>query len=80
MKNGALVSYSDQHVSSIIVNDTELTSVELNPKVISAFDVCVIMVNHENSGLEMIIKSSPLVIDGQNATKGMSPSTNIAKI
>lgn len=80
MKNGALVSYSDQHVSTIVVNDTELTSVELNPEVISAFDVCVIMVNHENSGLEMIIESSPLVIDGQNATKGMSPSTNIAKI
>ena len=80
MKNGALVSYSDQHVSTIIVNGTELTSVELNSEVISAFDVCVIMVNHKNSGLEMIIESSPLVIDGQNATKGMSPSTNIAKI
>jgi UDP-N-acetyl-D-glucosamine dehydrogenase len=80
IKNGADVSYLDQHAPTIMVNDTKLTSVQLNPEAIQEFDACVIMVNHENSDLKMVVKYSTLVIDGQNATKGMTSSTNIAKI
>ena len=79
-ENGAEVSYSDRYAPKISVKGKEINSLELDPKVIQGFDASVIMVNHGGLNLDLLIKHSKLVIDGQNATKGMAPSSNIIAI
>lgn len=79
-ENGAEVSYSDRYAPKISVKGKEMNSLELDPKVIQGFDASVIMVNHGGLNLDLLTKHSKLVIDGQNATKGMAPSSNIIAI
>jgi UDP-N-acetyl-D-glucosamine dehydrogenase len=80
VENGAEVSYSDRYAPKISVKGQEMNSLELDAKVIQGFDASVIMVNHGGLNLDLLIKHSKLVIDGQNATKGMAASSNIIAI
>jgi UDP-N-acetyl-D-glucosamine dehydrogenase len=79
-ENGAEVSYSDRYAPKISVKGKEMNSLDLDPKVIQGFDASVIMVNHSGSNVDELISHSKLVIDGQNATKGKTSSTNIITI
>jgi len=79
-ENGAEVSYSDRYAPKISVKGKEMNSLELDAKVIQGFDASVIMVNHSGSNVDELISHSKLVIDGQNATKGKTSSTNIITI
>jgi len=79
-ENGAEVSYSDRYAPKISVKGKKMNSLELDAKVIQGFDASVIMVNHGGLNLDLLIEHSKLVIDGQNATKGMAASSNIIAI
>ena len=80
IENGAQASYADENAPSVIVNDREMTTLELSSQSIQEFDATIILVNHDGLNLHQVVEHSKLVIDGQNATKGLPPSLNVARI
>ncbi len=79
-ENGAELSYSDRYAPSVTVKGAELEHLPLDPNTVAEFDAAVVLVNHRDSELEMVLRHAKLVIDCQNATKGLAASTNSVKI
>ncbi len=66
IKNGARVSYSDPHVPTFPKMrkfDFDLSSIEINSKNISDFDLVILSTDHDLFDYELILKYSKSIID-----------------
>jgi UDP-N-acetyl-D-glucosamine dehydrogenase len=68
---GATVSYSDPFVSSIRLENSELTAIPMDEGVRSA-DCVVIVTNHSKLDYASVVKSAKLIVDTRNALKGFT--------
>ncbi len=69
---GAEVSYSDPHVPvfpPMREHDFDLSSVDLTPQTLAAFDAIVVLTDHADFDYEMIMQNAQLIID----TRGRFP-------
>lgn len=72
------IDYHDPYIPRIIVNNKELESIkEINPKVLSNYDVVVITTDHSVFDYNMIVKNSKVVVDTRNACKNVDYATNV---
>jgi UDP-N-acetyl-D-glucosamine dehydrogenase len=69
-QRGALVKYSDPHVSAIAVDGETLSSVELSPATLSSADCVVLATAHAAFDVELIVRESRLIVDARNALRG----------
>jgi len=66
---GATITVSDPHVPEIQVSDERYRSVDLTPELVSEHDCTVVLVDHEEFDLELVVETAPVVFDTRNATK-----------
>jgi UDP-N-acetyl-D-mannosaminuronate dehydrogenase len=66
---GLEVSYHDSFVPRLRLGPRELTSVTLEPDVVSAADCVVIHTDHETVDYEWLVTHARLVFDTRNATR-----------
>lgn len=78
-EKGAKVSYHDPHVSSFDMNGRTYRSVPFSKQGLRSQDCVVITTNHSNFDINQIVKSSRLLVDSRNATKGIR-SSSIVKL
>jgi UDP-N-acetyl-D-glucosamine dehydrogenase len=71
-EKGASVYFADPYVSSIVVQDQTITSVDLTPSVLQSMDCVAILTDHSAFDYSMVAKFSPIVLDTRNALKGFS--------
>jgi UDP-N-acetyl-D-glucosamine dehydrogenase len=72
---GANVEYHDPHVQDFPKmrgHDVKLSSIELTPDVVSAFDAVVVVTDHTTIDWDLIALNASLVIDTRNALAGCS--------
>jgi UDP-N-acetyl-D-glucosamine dehydrogenase len=69
---GALVSYSDPHVSLIDEAGIASTSLDLTPGVVAGFDCIVITTAHTAFDYDMIVAAEVPIVDARNALKRYS--------
>ena len=71
-QSGSVVDYYDPHVPRLNYNQIMLNSLsDLNKKIISGYDACVIITNHSNIDYKLIADHSNLIIDTRNALSGI---------
>ena len=82
---GAQVSYHDPYVPEVHLKDTihhskpvrpYHRSLDLNEKTLAGMDCVVIAVNHSVFDIPWIVKHSPIIVDAQNATRGLKVSVD----
>ena len=73
-EKGASVYFSDPYISSIVVRDQTLKSVELTPQVLQSMDCVAILTDHSAFDYSMVAKFSSVILDTRNALKGVSRS------
>ena len=71
-EKGALVSYADPHVPSVLVEGSSMAAVEAGAPAYAGADCTVILTDHSDFDYKMVTDISPLVIDMRNATWGLS--------
>jgi UDP-N-acetyl-D-glucosamine dehydrogenase len=69
MESGAKLQYFDPYIDSIHINHKDLHSIELTPQCLQESDCTLILTDHSNLPIEMIVKESKTVFDTRNATK-----------
>jgi len=72
---GAQVDYNDPHVPSthkMRKHDLQMTSIELSPEVLAAYDCVLIATNHSAYDWQMIADHAALVIDTRGAMRGLA--------
>jgi len=77
---GAQVAYSDPHVPTfpkMREHSFDLSSVVLNPEVISSFDAVVLTTNHTKFDYDMISENAKLVVDSRGVYR--EPKANIIR-
>lgn len=70
-KRGAMVTYSDPYVPSLIVDNTQYLSQDANEGA-SQSDCTVIITDHTAIDYRTIVEKSPLLVDTRNALRGMA--------
>lgn len=71
---GAEVCYNDPHIPHLHRTrhyDYEMSSVELTPESLRAFDCVVVVTGHAAYDWEFIVEHAGLIIDTRNATRGV---------
>ena len=68
---GAEVEYSDPHVPSIGMDDSEMKSVRLTKKTLQGSDCVAILTDHSAYDYDFIVRNAQLVMDTRNATKNV---------
>ncbi len=68
---GAEVKYNDPHVLSIRMDNSEMKSVKLSPKLVQNSDCVAIITDHSAYDYEFIVRNAQLVMDTRNATKNV---------
>ena len=71
---GAILSYSDPHVSRLDEAGFELGSLDLSPEVLAGFDCLVITTAHSAFDYDAMVASGVPIVDTRNALKGYSVS------
>lgn len=74
---GATVEYSDPHVPvfpKMRKYEFQLTSVEMTPEALSAFDCVVIGADHDDFDYEMILRDSELIVDTRGIYRENKPN------
>ena len=69
VEKGAVVSYSDPHVSSIDGAGLELASLDLTPQVLREMDCLVVATAHVAFDYDMIVEAAVPIVDTRNALK-----------
>lgn len=77
VEKGAVLSYTDPYVPSVVINDDLLFSKPLNAELLRSSDCVVLITNHSDFDYEMIARESPLVIDTRNATRKWAKEGNV---
>ena len=73
-RGGAVVSYSDPHVSSVVQGDVVLEAMEVEAALDGGFDCGVIVTSHREFDYGLIAERAPLLVDTRNALKGQTGS------
>lgn len=66
---GAEVKYTDPHVPSIRMDNSEMKSVRLTRKLVQGSDCVAIITDHSAYDYDLIVRNAQLVMDTRNATK-----------
>ena len=69
---GAILSYSDPHVSRLDEAGFEMGSLDLSPEVLAGFDCLVITTAHSAFDYDAMVASGVPIVDTRNALKGYS--------
>ena len=77
---GAEISYHDPLVSEFFVGQTTYDSQELTPELLSEHDCSVIVTNHSDIDIELVVSESPLVFDTRNATGDGKELSNVERL
>jgi UDP-N-acetyl-D-glucosamine dehydrogenase len=77
---GAEISYHDPLVSEFSVGRQTYESQELTPELLSEHDCCVIVTNHSDIDIELVVRESPLVFDTRNATGDGKELSNVERL
>jgi UDP-N-acetyl-D-glucosamine dehydrogenase len=80
MQRGIDVRYHDPFVSKIEIKNKTIVSTPLTPKVLDEMDCIVILTDHSNMPLEMILEHSSLVFDTRNAVRGKNGKAKVIKL
>jgi UDP-N-acetyl-D-glucosamine dehydrogenase len=67
-KEGAIVSYHDPLISSVVVDGVGMSSIALTDEAIRDSDCVIIHTNHSSIPLKLILEHAPLVFDTRNVT------------
>ncbi len=78
-KLGAILSYHDNYVDEVNFEGERLLSKEITEKELNKYDCAIILTHHSYLDIELIVKSSKVVIDTRNATNKIK-SNHIFKI
>jgi len=70
-RRGAEVTYNDPFVPRFAVGETLLESQELTTEELGSADCVLIVTNHPGYDWDWVVRSSQLVVDTRNATKGI---------
>jgi UDP-N-acetyl-D-glucosamine dehydrogenase len=71
-RKGARVRYTDPFVSSLAHEGLEVQRVALTAEVLGECDAAVILTDHQEFDYHTIVQHADLIIDGRNATRGMT--------
>lgn len=71
---GADLSFSDPHVSSIEIGGRETKSVEMTAELLADSDIVVFLVGHADFDVALVAESAPLIFDAVNAMAGTAPA------
>ena len=77
---GARISYSDRHVSSVVVGGSLLKSVEPDETTLQQNDATIILVDHSCYDWESVVAHSKLVIDARGATRPLGPRPTVVRL
>ena len=70
-RRGAEVDYHDPFVPRFTVGEVLLESQELTEMALRSADCVLIVTNHPGCEWDWVVRSSQLVVDTRNATKGI---------
>jgi len=80
-ERGALVSYADPYVPSIVVGDTQLKAVPVSDETLAAADCVVVLTDHPDFDYARVSELATLVVDSRNATWGVSaPAERVVRL
>jgi UDP-N-acetyl-D-glucosamine dehydrogenase len=71
---GAHVDYHDPHVPAthkMRQHDLQMTSIDLTPQALKAYDCVLIATHHSAYDWRMIADNAPLIVDTRNALRGV---------
>lgn len=72
------IDYHDPYIPQITVLGKKLESIkEINPRVLSNYDIVVITTDHSVFDYNTIVKSSKVVVDTRNACKNVKDADNV---
>jgi len=63
---GTRVDYHDPIIPYLKIGHLDLTSVRLNPRTISHYDVIVVAVDHTAVNYQLVLKSAKMIFDTRN--------------
>ena len=80
-QRGALVSYADPYVPSVVIGDVELKAVPASDENIAAADCVVVLTDHPDFDYARVAELASLVVDSRNATWGIpAPNARIVRL
>jgi len=77
---GAGISYHDPLVSEFSVGQTTYRSQELTPELLREHDCAVVVTNHSEMDIDLVVRESPLVFDTRNATEVHNGFDNVERL
>lgn len=69
LRKGAKIDYFDPHAKEFKVGDKNMRSINYDPKVLSKYDLVIILTDHSGFDYDVIARKADLVIDTRNAIK-----------
>jgi UDP-N-acetyl-D-glucosamine dehydrogenase len=79
-ERGAMVSYADPYVPSIVIGDTQLKAVVVSDENLAAADCVLILTDHPDFDYATIAEVAGLVVDTRSATWGTASSDKIVRL
>jgi len=79
-ERGAIVSYADPYVPSIVIGDTQLKAVPVSDENLAAAECVLILTDHPDFDYARIAEVAGLVVDTRSATWGTAPSDKIVRL
>src|SRR5262245_18478782 len=80
-ERGAVVSYADPYVPSIVIGDAELKAVPASDENVAASDCVVVLTDHPDFDYARVTAHAPLVVDARNATWGIvAPDARVVRL
>ena len=80
VQRGVEVSYSDDYVPEVSIEDLRLQSVVLNEVTLACQDAIVVLVGHSYYDWQSIVDHGRLIIDAQGALRHLGPKKNVVAI
>ena len=80
MQRGFDVRYHDPFVPKMEIKNKKIVSTPLTPKTLDEMDCIVILTDHSNMPLEMILEHSSLIFDTRNAVRGKNGKAKVIKL
>jgi UDP-N-acetyl-D-glucosamine dehydrogenase len=72
---GAIVSYHDPHVPSLVVDKQEFKSVPVLDGFLSTQDCAVVVADHDSIDWTLVLQYAPMIIDTRNVIGRLNPAS-----
>jgi len=80
-QRGAVVSYADPYVPTIVIGDTQLKAVPVSDENLAAADCVLILTDHADFDYARVSDLAKLVVDTRNATWGIAaPAERVVRM